>query len=243
MLSFYLGMSGALCFGLVLSVQKQERKFYWIMLAVILAADLLTFSRGGYLGIFCAILALAVIFWTRIDARFKKIFLGSALFFIILLAVPNPVSQRFFSIFDLQEGSNFGRIETWKQSLEVARDNLWLGVGIGNYPLEIKATAQYREPIYAHNAYLDIAAETGILNALVWLGILITAGVNFLKKSKDNVFFIGGFLALIIFATHSLVETPIYSSTVLPLFLIIISFSNIIPSVANDGIKTNEKNI
>lgn len=224
MLSFYLGMTGALCLGLILSAKKS--KFLWIIFTTIILADFLTFSRGGYLGIFCAAIALLIMFWGKTSRKIKNIFLIIAFFAVVVLAIPSPVSQRFFSSFDFKEGSNAGRIATWQKALESIENKPWLGAGLGNYPLEIKPTADYREPIYAHNAFLDVAVETGVLNSLIFAGIIIFTARSFWKKSKQDAFFIGGFLALAIFAVHSLVETPVYSASVLPLFLIIISFSN-----------------
>ena len=232
MLSFYLGMTGAICLGLIFSVKKNN--FLWVAFAVMMTADFLTFSRGGYLGIFAAILTLIIIFWSRMGRKFKSVFLVIAVFVAVLFFIPSPVSQRFFSSFDLREGSNAGRIETWRAAWKVIESKPFLGAGLGNYPLEIKPTADYREPIYAHNAFFDVAAESGILNGMVFAGIIIFAAKNFWKKKKESVFFVGGFLTLIIFSVHSLVETSIYSASVIPLFLIIISFSNI---------KTNEENI
>lgn len=225
MLSFYLGMSGALCLGLILAGEK--RKIFWIIFATIMMADFLTFSRGGYLGIFCAAVVMLMIFWRKASRRMKGVFFGLVFLLAVILAIPNPVSQRFFSSFDFQEGSNAGRIATWRQALEVVGNKPWLGAGLGNYPLEIKPTANYREPIYAHNAFLDVAAETGILNSLVFAGIIIAGALGFWKKAKQDSFFIGCFLALIVFFVHSLVETPIYSASVSPLLLIILSFNNI----------------
>ncbi len=231
MLSFYLGMTGALCLGLILSVKKNN--FLWAAFAVIMAADFLTFSRGGYLGIFFAAAVLLIIFWGKMSKKIKKVFLVLVCFAIIILAIPSPVSERFFSSFDFKEGSNAGRIETWQAALKVIESEPFFGAGLGNYSLEIKPTADYRKPIYAHNVFFDVAAESGILNGLIFAGIIICGAKSFWKKAKKDAFFIGGFLALVIFAVHSLVETPIYSASVLPLFLIIISFSNI----------KNEKNI
>lgn len=225
MLSFYLGMSGALCLGLILSEGKN--KFLGISFAAIIIADFLTFSRGGYLGMFCAALAFLIIFWKKISRKAKRVFFLAVIFFAIILSFSNPISQRFFSSFDFQEGSNAGRLETWRKALEVVGNKPGLGAGLGNYPLEIKPTADYREPIYAHNAFLDITAETGILSGLAFAGIIMAGALGFFRKSKGELFFIGGFLALVIFSVHSLVETPIYSASVLPLFLIILSLNNI----------------
>jgi O-antigen ligase len=64
------------------------------------------------------------------------------------------------------------RLAHWQAALDMARDNLWLGVGFGNY-----------EPVYAdydlinwdfplghaHNYYLNTLAETGVLGLAAYL--------------------------------------------------------------------------
>src|SRR5690606_3834030 len=98
---------------------------------------------------------------------------------------------------------------------------------IGNYPLQIKPTANYREPYYAHNTYLDVAVETGIANGAVWLSLLFFSGMAFFKKAKKKVLFLGPAIGVVIFSVQSLVETAIYSPVVLTLFLILLSFNNL----------------
>jgi O-antigen ligase len=124
-----------------------------------------------------------------------------------------------------------GRIEMWKEAVGIIKNNP-LGVGLGNYALEIKATADYREPFYAHNLYLDIAAETGMLNVIIWIALIIFSVKSFIKKAKDNIVWLGGAVSLIIFSAHSLFETALFSVQVLPFLLIIIALS---------ATKTNEK--
>jgi O-antigen ligase len=99
-------------------------------------------------------------------------------------------------------------------------------VGIGNYGREIKPTASYREPFSAHNTFLDIASEAGILNLLIWCGILFFSFKSLFKKARHQIIFFGPAISLVIFSVHSLFETAIYSPVVLALFFIIISFSN-----------------
>jgi len=141
--------------------------------------------------------------------------------------VPSPISERFFSSLNLKEGSNQGRLAMWQKAWDVTQENLWLGVGLSNYPLEVKPTAVYRDPIYAHNTYLDIAAETGIINMLVWLMMLGVIAYEFWIKSQKETVFLMSLTSLLIFAIHSVFETAIYSPVVITLFLIIISFSNV----------------
>jgi O-antigen ligase len=239
MLAFFLNILIFLCLGLIF-FSKKKRATHIIFLFFLILASLLTFSRGGYLGLAGGFIFLAIYFIPKINRKYKIAGAAIIIFLGLFLIVPGPastrgdasstrggpVSQRFFSSFNLSEGSNAGRIKTWNQAIEVIARHPVFGVGIGNYPLEIKAVADYREPIYAHNAYLDIAAETGIITALIWMALLFLAFRNFILKSKGNIFFLGAAAALVSFAAHSLVETPIYSPVVLTLFLILISFAS-----------------
>lgn len=223
MFSFYLGLLAPLALGMFL---KTRRAGYLVSFFVLIIADILTFSRGGYLGIFMGILALFLLSWKKISKGYRIATVILVIASFIILAIPGPISSRFFSSFDLKEGSNAGRIEMWTKAWEVVSDHPFLGVGIGNYPLEVKASADYREPIYAHNTYLDIAAEMGILAALFWMAILIWTFLAFIKMSRQDILFLYAAVSLVVFAAHSFFETGIYSPVVLALFLIIISFAN-----------------
>lgn len=226
MLSFYLGLLLPLSFGLLL--QAKERKIWFgLSFVAIFVADLLTFSRGGYLGLVAGLVFVGSMFWHRIEKK-HKIMVGALAFLgVIIMLVPSLVSQRLFSSFDFKEGSNQGRLAMWEKAMEVTVDRPILGTGIGNYPLEVLPTAGYREPIYAHNTYLDISAETGMFNVFVWIGILGATFASFWKKSKKEKIFFFASVTLVIFAAHSITETAIYSPVVLSLLLVILSLSNI----------------
>ena len=226
MFSFYLGLLMPLSLGIYLE-NKEKRAWNGVFFGIIFLADLLTFSRGGYLGIVAGLLFVGFMFWLRIEKK-HKIMVGALAFLgAMIMLVPSPVSQRLFSSFDLKEGSNQGRLAMWEKAADVTVSKPILGTGIGNYPLEVLPTAGYREPIYAHNTYLDISAETGILNAFVWIGLLGVTFAIFWKKSKKERIFFFASVSLIVFAVHSITETAIYSPVVLSLFLVILSFSNI----------------
>lgn len=224
MFSFFLGLLIPL--AAVLWVISYKKIWPSLALLLLIVADILTFSRGGYLGLGVALIITPIVFWKEISQKHKKILLGVLTALLIFLTTSNPFSGRFLSSFNLKEGSNLGRIATWKQAANVIAEHPVWGVGIGNYPLEIKPTATYREPIYAHDTYLDIAVDSGIGSALIWVGVLGFSMVSFFKKSKEHPIFLGAGFSLIIFSIHSLVETAIFSPVVLVLFLIILSFNN-----------------
>ena len=221
MFSFFLNILFFSSVGFYLMSRKKILLFF---MAIFFLTNLLTFSRGGYLGILAG--GLFLVFGLILTE--KKFRFAGAVFLVVLALVvflPSPISSRLYSSFDLKEGSNAGRIETWEKAANVLAQNP-LGVGIGNYPLKIKPTAGYREPIYAHNTYLDIALESGILNGIIWLSLVVCSFFSFLRKTRENKLFWGLSAAILAFSVHSLVELPLYSVTVLPLFLIILGFSS-----------------
>ena len=219
--SLFLGMLIPVAFCLFLL--SKQKKIWLFSFLVILLADILTFSRGAYLGILFGLIFFIFNFWKQISGRRRAIIgLGIILFF--LFSAANPVSQRLISSFNLKEGSNLGRIQMWEEAVMVISQKPIFGTGIGNFSLEINKDVKYRNPIYAHNTYLDIAAEEGILAGLIWILILAVTLIKFRILSRNNLIYTGLTGSLVIFSTHSLVETGIYSPVVLTLFLILISF-------------------
>jgi len=219
--SMFLGMLLPLALSLLLFYKKNK---LWLgSFLLIFLADILTFSRGAYLGILVGLLLFVFVFWRKISQK-NKIIIGVATGLFFLVSAVNPISQRFLSSFNFKEGSNLGRIKIWEKSLEVIKQKPVFGTGIGNFPLEINQDENYRNPIYSHNTYLDIAVEGGILSGVIWILILLITLRKFWFMSKNNLLYIGLTSSLIIFSVHSLVETGIYSPMVLALFLILISY-------------------
>lgn len=223
MFSIFLGLLLPLAIGLFAIYKKKQ----WLVLfLIIFLANILTFSRGGYLGLIAGGIFVFLFFWKRIEKKYKIATGLSCMIILFVLIMPNPVSSRFFSSFDFQEGSNLGRIEMWRKAGEVIIKNPFFGAGIGNFPLKIDPMAGYREPIYAHSTYLDIASETGVPALLCWAGILAYAIFKFIKKSKDDIVYLFLAVSLVIFSAHSIFETGIYSPANLTLLLVIISLAN-----------------
>lgn len=230
MLSYYLELMIPWSIALAFS---SKRKTAWRFLpsAMLIMADIATFTRGGYI----ALIASAIIIIPLVDrSAIKKILLSIAVIIIFFLNVPhNPVTSRLNSSFDMNEGSNHERLSNWQQAVLIIKNNP-LGVGIGMYSLAVNPQADYRQPIYAHNLYLDIAAEMGIVTAILFVAILILAFSSFWIRAKKDPFWIAGVASITLFSVHSLVESPLYSVHVLPVFFIFLAMA----SISNN----NEKN-
>ena len=224
MLAFYLGMVSPLILALAF-MEKKYRIFLFVVFGFLLAVLLLTFSRGGYLGLAGSIAIMTIFSWRQLGHK-AKIFISSLFFVaaVLIVLAGAPIADRFFSSFDLAEGSNSSRIKIWGEALNQAKQNILLGVGLGNYPLSLNFNEKYRSAVTSHNLYLDILVETGIFGLLAWLWFLGGAARAVLKETKRAALAapaLGVLGALIYFAVHSFFETAIFNPTILAFFMII----------------------
>ncbi len=84
-----------------------------------------------------------------------------------------------FSLSDISRieinDANFATIERlahWQAAGQMWRDNLWLGIGFGNYAEIYPAYAigRWLDPLgHAHNYWLNIGAETGLIGITIYL--------------------------------------------------------------------------
>lgn len=226
MLSFFLGLTSPLVLVLAAGVRKKRlllSAIYCLMFAVLV----LTFSRGGYLGLILSVLAMAFLAWPRLGRPAKTFLFSVGLLVVTFLFIFGAtVTSRLFSSFDTAEGSNVGRLAIWRQSLAQAGKNPFLGVGLGNYPLAINFNEDYRSAVTSHSLYLDLLAETGIFGLAAWLWFIVAAGRDALRSVKTPTFFtaalaIGIFGSLAYFSLHAFFETPIFNVTVLAFLMIV----------------------
>jgi O-antigen ligase len=72
----------------------------------------------------------------------------------------------------------------------MAKDNIWLGVGFGNYESAYPEYQLLNWPFalgHAHNYYLNVLAETGIIGLLTYLvfwGVVFIQLLRILKSSQ-----------------------------------------------------------
>jgi len=152
-----------------------------------------------------------------------------AIFVLIFVFNSNIITQRLATSFNLKEGSNAERYKNWTQATGMIQDYPLGGVGLGNYAKTVDPTAADRSSIYAHNLFLDIAAETGILNAIIFLLLIFVSVWRNIRN--NNMISLGVAAGLIAFLIHSIFDTALYSPQVLTLLLIIIAL----------GLNGNEK--
>jgi O-antigen ligase len=224
MLSFFLGLVLPLILAGALAAKKKQ---FWLFLLAgfLFLVLLLTFSRGGYLGILAAFISMAALGWRFFSGKTKlKIVLAGILTLFFIVSFASPVLERFFSSFFLSEGSSLGRMQIWKHSWEVFSGSPVIGVGLGNYPRFADPLASYRTPITSHNLYLDLLAETGILGFGAWF-LLLAGSFWQLFGRRRSFLAIGFFGSLVYFSVHSFFESAVFNPIILSFFLLILALA------------------
>lgn len=201
----YLNMPLSIALALLLLGRGWLVKF----LAGITAASLglaiyLSQSRGGELAISVALLFILLVGLQSIRVLFR-LFIVVGLAFIeayLLRLVPQSILSpvlRFLGLTQIslaspspQDYSTAERLAHWIAGLHMFLDHPLLGVGMGNYP---DAYSQYYVTIFvnslghAHNYYINIAAEMGIIGLVVYLLFLLaifTAGARSYRHIDES---------------------------------------------------------
>jgi len=89
----------------------------------------------------------------------------------------------------LQKDQKFGyggRTITWQRSLNLVKEHPFLGVGLGNWKIEVlkyenPTTGEFTYMYKNHNDFLENIAEIGIFGGALFIGIFIMVFANFIR--------------------------------------------------------------
>ncbi len=156
-------------------------------LILMLAAMLMTWSRGAWLGFIAAFIVMNAVRSRRAAALFALALILLSFVFVMggLQLLPEAITQRFLDFLPFLSGVDINRVEVtpanfavierlahWQAGWDMFSEHPWLGVGIGNYEPVYPAYAlpYWDAPLgHAHNYYLNIAAEAGLVGLSAYL--------------------------------------------------------------------------
>src|SRR3989338_5903798 len=151
-----------------------EGKRKYLILAPLLSALFLTQSLGAFLSLF---LGMGLYFYLRKD------FSGREFTLLLILAVVS------ISVFSLRQAATkehilpafsfFKRLAYWRDTLKIIKTHPFIGIGLGNFRLPLAR--------YAHNIYLQIWAEIGILGVFSFLWLIAAILKSTLKKVGHSI--------------------------------------------------------
>ncbi|MDD4878945.1 MAG: O-antigen ligase family protein [Candidatus Omnitrophica bacterium] len=203
-----------------------KKKCGLLVISLVLAACLvLTFSRGAWLGFLAGFLFLLIFTgWRRLVAVLIILVLLASL---TALIAPPPIKAQidYFSKLG-SDASSVDRLIIWKTGWRMFLDKPVFGHGLNTFMsvFEKYRPPDYSEIVYAHNCFLQIAAETGIIGLLVFLWFCVSVFIRAISRffiTSDKFVkaaVIGAAACIMATLANSFVDTNLYSLPLAVLF-------------------------
>lgn len=183
-----------------------QLSFYTLASLIMLAGLIASWSRGAWLGF---VVSVAVMIFALPRKLWQSVLLSlSALILVLGLwlgdFIPASIMQRvtssteeLFSFSDVRgvdiTSANYAIVERlahWQAALNMVKEHPWLGIGLGNYELaydEFRLVNWDEALGHAHNYYLNILAETGMIGFLAYVGMwLIIVGYTWRIRAHPD---------------------------------------------------------
>jgi len=230
-LAEYLILTIPITFALLYNSNSLLKKLFSLFgIAVQGMCILLTYSRGGWLGLFLAMLIFAFF----VDRKLLFLYVMGGIGLIIVN--PKSIITRLSTIVSLEDSSNAYRIPLWKASIHMIRD-FWLnGIGLGIDAFRAIYPQYMMQGIVAahsHNVFLQLFVEAGIFglvgfvvfvfNSLRMNFIAFVKGVD-IKIKRISISVVASILGLLL---HGLVDYVFFSNRIIMMFWVLISIGMI----------------
>ena len=165
---------------------KAAKLIYLGLFVLLFICLLLTVSRGAWFAFLATALFMAL--WLRPVSLFFLV-LG-----IIVLVTqsfyPSFIRERLRNFVIFSDAGSIDRRNIWQAGWKMFISSPWIGVGLGTFMFNFKEfiAADYKyTAAYAHNCYLQMASEIGIIGLLAFLSILAVffyQGIRALKTQE-----------------------------------------------------------
>ncbi len=240
--SFLIGIAPIILVS-ILSSNLLKKIIHIAGLVTLLVAIIILRSKGSYVGLIFSSLFL---FWllTKIYRKRRLIIwfllsftvISILSIFLLNILLPggiSPIYQELKGI-TLEHATIKGRLLLWHTALLMIKDHPILGIGpdmFGNYYQLYRAEIfsnipdpasiypddpSYGEEVHAHNEYIQVASETGIIGLVLFLWLIyrsIKGGLmlfNSITDRKERLMVAGLICGVIAILTHALVEFPLH---------------------------------
>lgn len=196
---------------------------------MMLAGVAVTLSRGGWVTTFLALLLFFgfLLKWRETRIRAIACLVVLAIAGVVVAQKASNPTKRFEKMVTEEGTVDEIRFALWKPAVNVWQDHLWLGGGPGHFDYLFRryrpAHVQLR-PMRAHNDYLNVLADWGLVGALLVAGALGSVAYalfrswRFLQRSNDlrtrmsnrSAFVLGAGVGLAAILIHSFVDFNMY---------------------------------
>jgi O-antigen ligase len=186
------------------SASKKTSKFYYFILVCIFLSSILTYSRGGFVGL----MATTIYCWIRTKRKIAFAAIIGVFAIFALNVAPSYYWERVATISseaqttETQSGTGSQRVYSWKLGWHIFLENPIIGVGQGNYPWTVGEAEEDAGVLWktrsisgraAHSLYFTLLPELGLIGTLIFVMMIIYSlkDLKFIRKtsltSKDNM--------------------------------------------------------
>ncbi|MFH1519712.1 MAG: O-antigen ligase family protein [Candidatus Omnitrophota bacterium] len=217
LLAGYLIAIIMICLNTIVKRKEEKDWLFFLSTFCLLMSSLALFftkSVGGWF-IFIITFSLFILLGKLLNK--KSLMIAFSLIVLLgAIAVNRTLTEVHFKnpLFSLNQ-----RISYWKETIKIIADHPIIGVGVGNFSL--------KEARAAHNSYLQIWAEMGILGIVSWLVIVFV----FIKQGVKNLYSRSGYCCLGIltaglsFLCYNLIDFSFFISQVAFLFWLLLGLT------------------
>ena len=173
----------ALIIPLFMTLALIRQKMWWIGLVIVLVALFVLVTTGSKGAIVAMILGIGLASGIYYFLKAPSVKRGVLLFSGMIIAI---VLLGFITHFRMSDSFNV-RLGYWDATVKIIRDNPLSGVGLNQFSnsyLYYKS-ADAGEVLKAHNDYLQIASEMGILALLVFLSIWFIILKSIVRPARE----------------------------------------------------------
>jgi len=181
-ISGYVGFSCTIFFFSIMSeLERKKILINLVLFSVCATIMLLSFSRGGVY--FIGVMMVLYFFFNRtaIKSYFSLLLVvpfGLLIYYYASEKTGGLIEQRYE-----QEGSS-GRDLLVKAGWTIFMSQPLVGVGTGNYNSEIKEQALYSQESGAHDEFIRVVAEDGLLGIVTYWVFFVALFFSILRRSK-----------------------------------------------------------
>lgn len=207
------------CLRSLLASARTQQPVFWLFAAVILfVAVVFSQSRMGILAALAGAATFLMLATTRGREQLQFVLVPGFLLVAALLALwigPEPVIARFEALELEYAASGQGRLAIWKDTAQLIRQSPWLGTGLGTFPQAYgRVQRAYLDKFvnHAHNDYLELATETGLVGAGLIFGTAFYLFLGAIRASRERgdlwqrALALGCAGSLVALLTHSLAD-------------------------------------
>jgi O-antigen ligase len=250
-------MTIALPLAMVLSggIRRDLRLLLLTAVSLMAVALVLSGSRGGLVALVAELIILLMMTTRRTADRtgfYLKVALSAALLVAVVggaMFVGGESSLTRIAETAASRDVTTSRTQIWLTTLQVVASNLPFGAGLGALgvaytPLDQMSGLERVEQ--AHNDYLQIASDAGIVGILIagaFLYLLVRTGLRNIHRQNDlrRAVAIGAFAGISAVLIHSIFDFVLHTTAISVLFLLMLSLLSASGQKYDDDIRNEDQ--